>query len=97
MFLMLCTQMKIYVCDVVSECVRTGQAAQKVCLTAVGIDPATFGLPVQSSTNRAPRSSRFEWVILILFFSSYKNGNLFSRYCYPSILICFIVSNGNRY
>ena len=38
LFLVLCTQVKIYVCDVVSECVHTGQAEK------FGIEPATFGL-----------------------------------------------------
>jgi hypothetical protein len=48
MFLVLSTQVKIYVCDVVSECVHTGQAEKHVCLTAaVGIELATFGLLVQ--------------------------------------------------
>ena len=45
--------MKIYVCDVESECVHTGQAEKFAWPYAVGIEPATFGLLVQCSTDWA--------------------------------------------
>ena len=58
--------MKIYICDVVSECVHTGQAEKFACMTTVGIEPATFGMLVQCSTI----SSSFDISVLRSCFDS---------------------------
>ena len=43
--------------------INIGQAVNKICLTTVGIEPATCGILAQCSANWATRSGRFEYVI----------------------------------
>ena len=51
-----------YVCDVTLS-VHPHRASWKVSLAMMGIEPATFGIPVQCSANWAMWSSRFELMI----------------------------------
>ena len=71
--------MQQYVCDVVSECVDTGQ------VVAVGIKPATFGLPVQCSTN---------WINYEV--KSVRVGDISELSLVPSISVCLFDSHALR-
>ncbi len=68
----------------------------KNCLTAVGIEPATFRLLLQCSANRTTKSSRFECVIfrslivvlLVQLLQSIGLANQRSRVCFPPRSTC---------